>query len=142
MRIAFAILTCLVLAAGTADSADQSFSGVGIELALEKGSVLVKRAVPGGPADQAGVPSGSAIISIDGQSVNGLDLARVTDLLRGAEGSRVSITVRQDPGVTKSFTLTRARLSPVTPESFPGIYRFQDAPEVEMTVTRAADGRF
>jgi len=142
MRIASVILTCLVVAACAVNAADQSFSGVGIELALEKGSVLVKRAVPGSPADQVGVPAGSVIVSIEGRSVSGLGLAKVTEMLRGPEGSRVSLTVRQDPGVTQSFTLTRARLSPVTPESFPGVYRFQDAPDVEMTVTRAADGRF
>lgn len=63
----------------------------------------------GGPAERAGVRAGDRVKSVDGVDVDGLTAAEVANLIRGPEGTEVTIVVAR--GTTeRTFTITRALL--------------------------------
>jgi len=70
-------------------------SGVGLQLALRDGRTIVVIApLEGSPADEAGIPSGSELISVDGQPCQELGLEATAAHLRGPAGSEVIVRLR------------------------------------------------
>ncbi len=84
------------------------FSGVGIEIGLLGGQLTVIAPVEGSAAAQAGVLAGDALISIDGQKLEGRSVFDVEEILAGAQGTQVRIEVRH-PGERQSRTLELVR---------------------------------
>lgn len=97
--------------------------GVGLVLAKRYGYVAVVDAIPGSPADHAQITSGDLIESINGVATRDMPLAYAQELLRGAPGSTVEISLLRlrNPDPTK-MTLTRANvvLPPVSAKMLPG----------------------
>ena len=90
-------------------STSGEYSGVGIEVALEKGSVRVVNPIEEGPAARAGVKAGDTIVAVDGVAVDLNNLNDSIDRMRGAPGSTVKITIaRADAPKPLEFTLARA----------------------------------
>lgn len=88
------------------------YKGVGIEITLEKGQVVIVAALDGSPARKAGLRSGEIIKMVDDRQVNGLPLMQVVKLVSGPVGTHVSLTVL-DPvtNITSAVTLTRAAIN-------------------------------
>ncbi len=88
------------------------YVGIGVLLAANEKEPFAQITVPyrRGPARKAGSLPGDLLLEVDGKSMRGLlDLEKVAALLRGAEGTTVTIVVRQ-PGAaeTRTLKLTRA----------------------------------
>ncbi|MBI5884287.1 MAG: ankyrin repeat domain-containing protein [Elusimicrobia bacterium] len=81
---------------------------VGLEVKDSSGTISVVKAVPGRPAERAGIKPGDVIVSVDGRSTEGLGLTKTVKLLRGPAGAKVVVAV-QRPGVAQpqEFTLIR-----------------------------------
>src|SRR5687768_4579711 len=92
--------------------------GIGIQLDTRGEFPVVLAPIDGSPADRAGIKPGDVIVAVDGENVAGFDFADVASLLRGAEGTEVSLTLRR-PGTDDPIpvTLTRARIK-VAPVSW------------------------
>lgn len=69
------------------------FGGVGLELAMREGRIVVVAPLDGTPAERAGLLPGDTVEAIDGQSVAGLSLFDALVKLRGAPGSAVELSV-------------------------------------------------
>ncbi len=88
--------------------------GIGAEVDVQDGRLVIVAPIAGSPAERAGLRSGDVILQVDGQSLAGFTLASATQLIRGPAGSTVSLTVlRQDANQLEEVSVTRARL-PVT----------------------------
>ena len=84
------------------------FGGIGIEVWIRGGQLIVIAPIEDTPADKAGIKTGDKIIKIDGVSTKELDLAEAVLKMRGKIGSKVNLTiVRDDP--KKSFDVSVAR---------------------------------
>src|SRR5690606_39775636 len=66
-------------------STSGEYSGVGIEVTLDKGVVRVVTPIEGTPAERAGVKAGDTIVSIDGVAVDPEQLEDTIDRMRGAD---------------------------------------------------------
>ena len=75
------------------DSLNGSIIGIGVFLGLEAGTPIVVSVIDRSPADRAGLRSGDAIISVEGQDAAALTLEAIGALIRGAEGSVLQLTV-------------------------------------------------
>ncbi len=73
-----------------------SYSGIGIEVALEDGAIVVIAPLDGSPAAQAGIEPGDRIVAIDGQAVGGTSLAGAIERMRGQPGTAVRVTLDRD----------------------------------------------
>ncbi len=76
-----------------AASFDGEFSGIGIEFALHRDTILVMNTIVGGPAEQVGVLPNDRIVRIDTLDAVGMRQVDVPKYLRGKTGSRVAIEV-------------------------------------------------
>jgi carboxyl-terminal processing protease len=88
------------------------FAGIGAEIEVKDGEVVVVAPLDGSPARAAGLRSGDVIVKVDGRPIAGLDLREVVARIQGPVGTRVTLTVR-DPhtDLTRKLTLTRAEVT-------------------------------
>lgn len=88
------------------ERADGHYIGVGVELAARGSQLTLKRVVPGGPGELAGLKDGDDFVSIDGKDVSTWSIAMLSDALKGDEGQTVALVMRRDG---KEFSVTIAR---------------------------------
>lgn len=80
------------------ETMENAYVGIGITIVtLEDGSGFSIEAVTeGGGAEEAGLLPGDLLIGVAGQDVRGMDSDQTRALVRGKEGSTVSVTVLRD----------------------------------------------
>jgi carboxyl-terminal processing protease len=84
------------------------FGGLGIEITVRDGALVVVSPIEDTPADRAGMQAGDRIVQIDDQSTDGMDVMEAVKLLRGPKGKKVDILVRrQSQDRLVSFTIVR-----------------------------------
>jgi len=88
------------------------FSGVGIQISLEKGQLTVVSPLEDTPAYQAGIQPGDTIVGIEGKSTKGITLTKAVQTITGPAGTQVTLTIRRE-GVQEDFDvpLTRANIT-------------------------------
>ena len=86
-----------------------SFGGVGFEITIRDKILTVVAPIEDTPAFRAGIQSGDQILRIDGKSTKDLNLMDAVKLMRGPQGTQVTITIMRI-GFTepKELALTRA----------------------------------
>lgn len=84
------------------------FGGLGIEVSMESGVIIVIAPIDDTPASKAGIKAGDYIVKINGEQVQGKTLMEAVNLMRGPEGTSIEITVRRK-GLrkAKTFKITR-----------------------------------
>jgi len=87
------------------------FGGLGIEVGMEDGFVLVISPIEDTPAYNAGLKSGDLIMKLDSTAVKGLTLNEAVKLMRGKPGSSIILQVFRK-GINNPFDLkiTRAQI--------------------------------
>ncbi|GAB4148720.1 MAG: S41 family peptidase [Sphingomonadales bacterium] len=80
------------------------FGGLGIEVSMKDGFVLVVAPIDDTPAARAGVESGDLIVQIDGEPVQGLSQMEAIKRMRGPAGTPIVITVMRE-GVDEPFDI-------------------------------------
>jgi len=87
------------------------FGGLGIEVGMEDGYVLVISPIEDTPAYKAGLKSGDLIMKLDSTSVQGLTLNDAVKLMRGKPGTSIILQILRK-GVNSPFDLkvTRAQI--------------------------------
>ena len=85
-----------------------NFEGVGMEIGIKNGMMIVVSPLKGTPAYIAGVKSGDQIITIDGKSVEGMPVDTAVNLIRGKAGTQVAIKFARE-GVTSPFEIKITR---------------------------------
>jgi carboxyl-terminal processing protease len=92
-------------------SSSGEYSGVGIEVSMEDGQVVVVAPLDGSPAAEAGIRAGDVITTIDNVPVNSTTLADTIGRMRGKEGTTVKVGIlREGNPEPLQFTLKRTRV--------------------------------
>jgi carboxyl-terminal processing protease len=89
------------------------FNGIGIEYQLLRDTLVITQVYAGGPADKAGLPVGSKVVSVDHKKFSGTKLTadKVNDIFRGEKDATIVMDVANTSGKgTKSFTMKRGRV--------------------------------
>ena len=94
------------------------FGGLGIEIQQEDGLIKVISPIDDTPAARAGIKPGDYITGINGTSVQGMTQSDAVDKMRGAVGSKVTVTIlrteNKKPLKPFDLTLTRAVITAAT----------------------------
>jgi len=90
------------------------FGGVGVEIAFDAGIAHIKSVIPDTPASKAHLTIGDRITEVDHKPVAGMTEQAVISMMRGAEGTDVTLTVVRGDTPPFSLTLTRAPIVPPT----------------------------
>lgn len=86
-----------------------TFEGIGAFVREnDEGLTEIVRPMDGQPADLAGLQAGDVIIAVDGESVTDRTLDEVIALIRGPEGTDVTLTIRREGVDPFDVTITRA----------------------------------
>ena len=72
-----------------------SFSGIGIEVTVRDGVLIVVSPIVGTPAYKQGVKAGDQIVRINNISTQGMTLPDAVKLLRGNQGEKVAMSIRR-----------------------------------------------
>jgi carboxyl-terminal processing protease len=83
------------------------FGGIGIEVEVRFGRLIVISPLPGTPAEAAGIESGDEILAVDGVPTHIASLQDVIRLMRGEPGSPVKLKLRR--GEDKVFEVEVVR---------------------------------
>ena len=84
------------------------FEGLGIEITMKDGIIIVVSPIEDTPAFKAGILAGDQILKIEGELTKNLTLMESVKRLRGPRGSKVTITImREGFPQPRDFTLTR-----------------------------------
>jgi carboxyl-terminal processing protease len=70
------------------------FSGIGLSVVTAKKGLHVVKVFHGTPAEEAGIEAGDTIVSVEGESIAGMDSTESTAKIKGPEGSEVTIGIR------------------------------------------------
>lgn len=73
-----------------------SFGGLGIEITQRNGVLTVVSPIEDTPAARAGIRSGDQIIKIDHEFTKDMTLVQAVKLMRGPEGSKITLTIRRE----------------------------------------------
>lgn len=100
-------------------------TGVGIQISQEEETdeIVVVSPIEDTPAFEAGIRAQDIILSVDGESTEGMDLNDVVSRIRGPVNSDVSLTLKRGEE-TLELTLKRARI-----EIHPVRYSYEEGPE-------------
>lgn len=90
----------------------ESFVGIGVSMQQTADGVQIAEVMRYSSAEEAGLQAGDFIVAVDGTDTTAMTNADVAELLRGAEGTDVSITVRRG-GSELTVTCTRRPVSQV-----------------------------
>ncbi len=71
------------------------FGGLGIEITIKDGFLVVVSPMEGSPAEKAGIKAGDAIVKIDGRFTKEFTLVDAVKRLRGPKGSTIQISVQR-----------------------------------------------
>ncbi|WP_164668103.1 S41 family peptidase [Virgibacillus doumboii] len=90
------------------ETIESSFEGIGAEVSTVNGKVTIVAPIKDSPAEEAGLRPNDQILSVDGESVVGMDLYEAVEKIRGEKGTEVVLEV-QRAGVSEPFNVTITR---------------------------------
>ena len=90
------------------ESTSGNYAGLGVEVDLRDGWLIVVAPLAGGPAERAGIQPGDRIIEIAGRSTKGWTIEEASRVLRGKPGTLLSLKVER-PGITTPIELRLER---------------------------------
>lgn len=85
------------------------FQGIGAQVRMKDGHVVIVAPFDGSPAQKAGLHAGEIISQVDGKDTAGLSLEKVVRHITGEPGTSVTLTIfNPDTGSTRQVTVMRA----------------------------------
>ncbi|KSU59862.1 peptidase S41 [[Bacillus] enclensis] len=90
------------------DALDSSFEGIGAEVTMMDGKLVIVAPFKNSPAEEAGLKPNDRIVKIDGSSIDGLDLYEATLKIRGKKGTEVKLELLRE-GVSEPIEVSVKR---------------------------------
>lgn len=87
-----------------------SLKGIGIQIAVKDGKLMVIAPLEDTPAERAGILADDEILEIDGLSTKGITVDKAADKIRGQEGTQVKLLIKRKGVEPKLYTVTRANI--------------------------------
>ncbi|MBO6256430.1 S41 family peptidase [bacterium] len=87
-----------------------SLKGIGIQIGVKDGKLMVIAPIEDTPAERAGLLADDEILEIDGVSTKGITVDKAADKIRGKEGTQVTLLVKRKDTAPKYYTITRATI--------------------------------
>lgn len=91
------------------DSIESKYYGVGFYFEIVEEGVLVSSVIENSPAEAAGMASGDIVVSADEKSLAGLSSEEVAAIIRGPEGSAVTLGILRQ-GARLDLSVVRAKI--------------------------------
>lgn len=132
-----------------AEQLEGAYEGIGVWITSKNNDLTIIAPIPGSPAERAGLLAGDVILEADGQPVAGLTADEALELVRGPEGSTVTLAIRRE-GVSEPMLIEVERQKIILPavayEFLPDekvavaqitIFGARTIPELDQAIARA-----
>lgn len=86
---------------------ESSFEGIGAEVSMVNDVVTIMSPIKDSPAEKAGLRANDQVLSVDDESLDGLDLNEAVAKIRGEKGSKVVIKIQRSGSEPFDVELTR-----------------------------------
>lgn len=94
------------------------YVGIGVDVQIERGKMLVMSVSEGGPAERAGIRAGDNVVAIDGAGITGLAVGEINKRMRGLPGSVIKLELsRKGAEALRAASVTREALHGKTVEA-------------------------
>ena len=88
------------------------FEGVGLEIQMKEGKIVIVAPIDGSPAQKVGLHPGDFILKVDGVEVSGLSVGQVANRVLGPTGTQVTLTIQDSKtGEIREVTIQRHRIN-------------------------------
>ena len=87
-----------------------SLKGIGIQIGIKDGKLMVIAPIEDTPAERAGLLADDEILEIDGRSTKGITVDKAADQIRGKEGTPVTLLIKRKDLEPKKYTIVRAEI--------------------------------
>ena len=88
------------------------YQGIGAEVRMKEGHVVIVTPLDGSPAQKAGLQPGQIILAVNGQDITGLNLFQVVKRISGPAGTSVTLRIFDSKtGLTREVPLVRAAIT-------------------------------
>jgi len=88
------------------------YQGIGAEVRMKEGHVVIVTPLDGSPAQKAGLQPGQIILAVNGQDITGLNLFQVVKRISGPAGTSVTLRIFDSKtGLTREVSLVRAAIT-------------------------------
>lgn len=95
---------------GFTSSINQTYIGIGVRLGVSTDSYYIDEIFPGSSAINKDVRTGDWIVQVNGESIKGWELEKVTSTIKGEEGTTVKLTLQRE-GKLHVVELTRKQVA-------------------------------
>ncbi|PAE12031.1 peptidase S41 [Niallia circulans] len=95
-------------AANFQQSISSSFEGIGAEIQQLNDSIVVVSPIKGSPAEKAGIKPNDKILTVDGESLQGMSSSEAVLLIRGEKGTNVELEIERS-GASEPLKITITR---------------------------------
>lgn len=86
-----------------------SLKGIGIQIGIKDGKLMVIAPIEDSPAEKAGLMADDEVLEINGESTKGLSIDKSADKIRGEEGTTVTLLVKRKD-IVKTYTIVRKEI--------------------------------
>ena len=73
-----------------------NYMGIGIQVAVKDGKIVVISPIQGGPAEKAGIKTGDIILKVNGEQVSGNELDKAVSMMKGATKENIKLTLYRE----------------------------------------------
>lgn len=87
-----------------------SLKGIGIQIGVKDGKLMVIAPIEDTPAEKAGLLADDEILEIDGESTKGISVDKAADKIRGEEGTQVVLLIKRKDTEPQKYVITRAEI--------------------------------
>lgn len=89
-----------------------NFSGIGAQIQIKNGHVVILAPLDDSPAQHAGLKTGDIIMKVDGKDITGMPLEQVVSRIAGKAGTSVVLTIlTPKTSRTRDVTIVRAKIT-------------------------------
>ena len=73
-----------------------NYMGIGIQVAVKDGKIVVISPIQGGPAEKVGIKTGDIILKVNGEQVSGNELDKAVSMMKGATKENIKLTLYRE----------------------------------------------
>ena len=89
------------------NSIDGVMVGIGVEMEIKNGQLMIKRVLEDSPASKTGLKDGQAITAINSTTTGSMKIEDAARLIRGATGTEVELTIVEAGGIPRKVKIRR-----------------------------------